>query len=126
MDKNKAQSFSWDDRPVQDMGGGVVRCFAFGEDLMMARIRMPAGVEVPLHAHSHEQMTNVMSGEVEFRLGEGGTDVRLLTAGDAVIIPGNLPHGSLCLKDAEVIELFSPPREDWIAGTDGYLKGDSS
>ena len=119
-----AKTIVWDELPLQDMGGGTSRRFAHGDKLMMARIYMPAGVEVPIHSHQHEQMTNIVAGEVEFRFGEDGADVRLLKAGDAVMIPGNLPHGSLCRKDAEVIELFAPPREDWIDGSDGYLRGD--
>jgi quercetin dioxygenase-like cupin family protein len=126
MAETAAVSMAWGDQPVQDMGGGVSRRFAFGEKLMMARIVMPAGVEVPLHAHSHEQMTNVLSGVVEFRFGSDGADLRLLKAGDAVIIPGGLEHGSSCLEDAEVIELFAPPREDWIEGSDSYLRGGES
>ena len=122
--KTDAKTVVWDEQPLQDMGGGITRRFAYGEKLMMARINMPAGVEVPIHSHRHEQMTNIIAGEVEFRFGADGTDVRLLKAGDAVMIPGGLPHGSLCHQDAEVIELFAPPREDWIDGTDGYLSGD--
>jgi len=119
-----ARHVRWDDIPLEDLGGGTVRRFIHGDKLMMAQIDMPAGVVVPKHSHAHEQLTNLVSGKVEFRFGDDLADVRVVSAGEAVVIPSHVPHQVTGLEDARIIELFAPPREDWIAGTDRYLRGD--
>jgi len=118
-----ARHVRWEDVPLEDLGGGTARRFIHGDKLMMAQIEMPAGVVVPKHHHEHEQLTNLVSGKVEFRFGEDLADVRVVSAGEAVVIPSNLPHQVTGLEDARIIELFAPPREDWIDGTDAYLRG---
>jgi quercetin dioxygenase-like cupin family protein len=74
------------------------------------------------HQHHNEQITNVLEGRLEFRFGADGADVRIVATGESVVIPANLPHEVEVLEDTKVIELFSPPRQDWIEGTDAYLR----
>ncbi|MDP6563258.1 MAG: cupin domain-containing protein [Alphaproteobacteria bacterium] len=115
--------YGWDELEMEQVGPGLDRRFIVGERLMMAQIRLAAGVKVPSHRHEHEQITNVLAGRMEFRFGENGEDKRVVGAGEVVVIPSNLPHQAEVLEAAEVIELFAPPRQDWIDGTDGYLRG---
>ena len=51
---------------------------------------------------------------------EPGEDVR---AGEVVVIPSNVPHGAVALEDTLDVDVFCPPRQDWLAGTDAYLRG---
>ncbi|HJP21145.1 MAG TPA: cupin domain-containing protein [Alphaproteobacteria bacterium] len=117
-----AQHVHWEDREWEQMGPIMKRRFAWGERLMVAQIEMFAGGHVPQHRHDNEQITNVLEGRLEFRFGEDGSDVRIVGTGDSVVIPSNLPHEVTVLEDTKVIELFSPPRQDWIDSTDAYLR----
>ena len=82
-----------------------------GENLMVTHLRFEAGAEGALHAHPHEQLTVVLSGEVEFTLGE---ERRALTAGDAVAVPGNVSHGLFARTRSEVLDIFTPVRADLV------------
>ncbi|MAG95969.1 MAG: cupin domain-containing protein [Alphaproteobacteria bacterium] len=117
-----AQHVHWEDREWEQMGPIMKRRFAWGERLMVAQIEMFAGGHVPQHQHDNEQITNVLEGRLEFRFGEDGSDVRIVGSGDSLVIPSNLPHEVTVLEDTKVIELFSPPRQDWIDSTDAYLR----
>ncbi len=117
-----AQHVHWDDKEWEQLGPIMKRRFVWGESLMVAQIEMFAGGHVPKHQHHNEQITNVLEGRLEFRFGEDGGDLRIVATGDSVVIPANLPHEVKVLEDTKVIELFSPPRQDWIDGTDVYLR----
>jgi quercetin dioxygenase-like cupin family protein len=112
----------WNDLPKEQLGEGMARRFIWGERLMMSQIESKAGNMVPKHHHDNEQLSNVISGRMEFRLGDDGADVRIVGPGEALIIPANVPHQVITLEDTVLIELFSPPRQDWIDGTDDYLR----
>lgn len=118
----EADYVRWDEVEMEDLGGGVMRRFVYGNNMLMAQVKMPAGVVVPKHHHVHEQITNVITGTVEFRFGDDLDQVQVVTGGELVIIPPNLPHQVTGMADAVIIELFSPPREDWIDGSDAYLR----
>ena len=51
----------------------------------------------------------------------GGKEV-ILSAGETLQIPPNVPHSAEALEDAVAVDVFSPPREDWIRGDDAYLR----
>lgn len=108
--------------PMEQVGTGMRRQLVWGQQMMMARISLAAGVSVPQHRHDNEQITYLLAGEMEFRFGEDGADLRHIGAGEILVIPGDMPHAAEVLMDAEVIELFAPPRRDWIDGTDSYLR----
>ena len=80
------------------------------------------GCVVPKHAHHNEQITYILDGALRFRLGadlEQQVDVH---AGEVLVIPGNLPHTAEALEDTLDVDIFDPPREDWLNGTDAYLR----
>jgi quercetin dioxygenase-like cupin family protein len=66
---------------------------------------------VPLHHHVHEQVTMVLSGSVQMKMGGQSIIVR---AGESLAVPSNAPHLAEALEDATVIEVFVPARTDWI------------
>ena len=99
------------------------RQFVVGENVMIARILLKKGCVVPLHSHHNEQVTYVLEGALKFVLKDQEITVR---AGELLCIPPNMPHEAVALEDTVDIDIFTPPREDWIAKTDAYLRGGQS
>lgn len=116
------QKLVLDEVALEQVGQGMQRRLIWGQQMMMARISLAAGVSVPQHRHDNEQITYLLAGEMEFRFGEDGGERHHIGAGEILVIPGGMPHSAEVLADAEVIELFAPPRQDWIDGTDSYLR----
>ena len=110
----------WTDLKLEDLNPLIQRHFVVGEQVMLARILLKKGAEVPLHSHVNEQVTWILSGALEFSIGGKTLIVR---AGEVLCIPPNLPHAAVALEDTEDIDVFTPPRADWINKTDAYLRG---
>jgi quercetin dioxygenase-like cupin family protein len=91
--------------------GGRQRVLGWGGRMMMVRYTFAAGTVLPMHAHPHEQTGLVLCGAGEFTLGDEKRKVR---AGDGWTIPGDVPHGVRFTEDSIVIEVFCPPREDFM------------
>lgn len=105
---NTAQLFTH--HPVTLAPGVTLSGFA-GEHLMVTHLLFEEGAVGASHAHPHEQLTVVLAGTVEFTLGE---EREVLTAGQAVAVPGNVRHGLVALTQATVIDIFTPIREDLL------------
>ena len=102
---------SYDDlNPVEMFPGVVRRTLVSGDNLTLVEVRIAAGSEVPEHTHPHEQAGHVVSGRVNFRIGETEHE---LGPGDSYLIPGDLPHYVRALEAATLIEVFSPVREEF-------------
>ncbi|HEV8632915.1 MAG TPA: cupin domain-containing protein [Chloroflexota bacterium] len=97
--------------PVELPGGVLRRTLVWGERLLFVEFRVPQGAGVPRHNHPHEQVGYVVSGRLEFAVGD---DERVLGPGDAYVIPSDVPHHSRALEDSVVIDVFSPVREDYL------------
>jgi len=119
----KAQRARWDDKPREQLSPGIQRRFLHGEQAMVAQIYLKKGTVVPKHVHVAEQISYIVEGRLRLKLGEDGSDVYDLPAGDVLIIPSNVPHEAIALEDVYDLDVFSPPREDWIKGQDAYLRG---
>lgn len=81
-----------------------------GQQLSVAYVDIAAGSQLPEHHHVHEQITNILEGQLEMTI---GTETRMCTPGTVVIIPSNVPHTARALTDCKVIDVFSPVREDY-------------
>ncbi|MFN8379485.1 MAG: cupin domain-containing protein [Anaerolineae bacterium] len=78
--------------------------------LMLVEFFIERGGEVPTHSHPHDQVGYVIAGRMQFTLdGES----QMVASGDSYAVPGGVPHGALALTDVTLIEVFSPPREDF-------------
>ena len=99
------------------------RQFVVGEKLMVARVLLKRGCVVPLHSHHNEQLTYILEGALKFGL--NGEEV-VVRAGEVLCIPSNVPHQAVALEDTVDLDIFTPPREDWIAKTDAYLRGSAA
>ena len=85
----------------------------------VARLNLLAGAMVPEHFHPNEQITVLLEGKLRFFMQE--TEI-LLIAGEAMVIPPNVPHRVEAVVDSVAIDVFTPPRADWISGDDAYLR----
>lgn len=112
----------WDEVRLDQMREGITRRFVTSDKIMVAQITFPAGAEVPAHRHHNEQVTYMVSGALKFLFGDAQDQEVVLRAGEVVFIPSNLLHSAVALEDTFELDIFSPPREDWIDGSDAYLR----
>jgi len=110
----------WSSVELEDLSPQLKRQFVVGESVMIARILLKKGCVVPLHSHHNEQVTYILEGALKFVLKDREITVR---AGEVLCIPPNLPHEAIAMEDTVDLDIFTPPREDWIAKTDAYLRG---
>lgn len=96
--------------PEKELVPGIYARLVHMKGVSVARVRIEAGAVLPQHAHVHEQVTNMLSGQLEMTVG-GETKVCL--AGDVVIIPSQVPHSAKALTACELIDVFQPVREDY-------------
>lgn len=120
-----ASFLAWEDVPLEIVNAKMQRRIITGELMTVARIYFKDGFLVPMHSHHNEQITQVISGVMRFRFGENGEQELELSAGGVVLIPANLPHEALCIGDVEEMDMWAPRRDDWLDGTDDYLRAHS-
>ena len=95
----------------------------WGDRVMLSHVYLKKGSVVPLHHHDNEQFSYILEGSMRFWLHEEGGEEVYVEAGDVLQIPSNVPHGAIALEDTLSLDVFSPPRQDWIDGTDDYIRG---
>ena len=113
---------SWDSVEEEQVNPSIKRQMIWGEKIMISKLELKDGCIVPQHQHQNEQITQVISGTIRFWLGEDRSEVIDVHPGESLIIPKNLPHKALMIGDVVEVDTFSPPRADWIEGSDNYLK----
>jgi unsaturated pyranuronate lyase len=111
----------WDEMEQEDLGPLIKRRIVTGDRLMIAHIYMKQGYAVPRHSHENEQITYILAGRLEMTIGDAAPVV--VGAGECICIPGGVPHSALALEDLLDVDVFCPPRQDWLDGTDDYLRG---
>jgi quercetin dioxygenase-like cupin family protein len=89
---------------------------------MLAHVYLKKGCIVPKHQHHNEQITYILEGALKFWLGEDQKETVIVSAGEVLHIPGNLPHQAEALEDTLDVDVFSPPRQDWLDHTDDYFR----
>ena len=109
----------WSDVPSEQMNPLVTRQYVVGTNTMLARIGLKKGALVPEHHHAHEQISHVVEGVLLFRVEGREITVR---SGEILCIPPGAPHQVLALADSVALDIFNPPRQDWIDGDDAYLR----
>ncbi|MGH7469857.1 MAG: cupin domain-containing protein [Longimicrobiales bacterium] len=111
----------WNDIPLEQVTDSLARRLITGERVMLAQVHLKQGCIVPKHLHVHEQVTYVLQGTLRLWLGEDDVQQIDVGAGEVLHIPSNLPHRAEALEPCLVLDVFSPPREDWLNGSDTYL-----
>jgi quercetin dioxygenase-like cupin family protein len=119
---DQATHYRWEDLPREELNPLLGRRLITGGDMMIAHVYLKKGCIVPKHAHENEQLTYVLEGSLRFKLGDGGEQIVDVNAGEVLCIPRNLPHEAEALEDTLDVDVFNPPREDWLDGSDAYLR----
>ncbi len=121
----KAQSrvrlLTWEDIPREQVTDALSRRLITGERMMLAQVYLDKGCIVPKHSHENEQLTYILEGSLRFWIGEDGEEEIVVRAGQVLHIPSNVPHMAEALEDTLDVDVFSPPRQDWLDGTDTYF-----
>jgi quercetin dioxygenase-like cupin family protein len=123
MTKTSSVAFyRWDDMPKQRVTDKIDRRVVTSERMMLAHVYLAKGSIVPRHSHENEQLTYILSGALKFWIGEDGAQEEIIVrAGEVLVIPSNVPHKAEALEDTLDVDVFNPPRQDWLDGTDDYF-----
>ncbi len=116
----KSTHHRWADIEPEQLNPLAARQYVVGTNMMLARLTLKNGALVPLHHHRHEQISHVLEGALLFRIEGKEVTVR---AGEILCIPPHAPHEVVAVEDSVALDIFNPPREDWISGDDAYLRG---
>jgi quercetin dioxygenase-like cupin family protein len=109
----------WADIAPEQLNPLLTRQFVSGEKAMLSRILLKQGCLVPEHSHANEQISLILSGALKFIV---SGETHIVRAGEILVIPPHAPHSAEALEDTENLDLFAPPRQDWIDRDDSYLR----
>lgn len=121
MSEPEVQHVRWEDLPRERVKEGLERRIITGQGMMIAHVYLEKGCVVPMHQHENEQLTYILEGALHFRLGGAHPREVVVRAGEVLQIPSNVPHEAVALEDTLDVDVFSPPRSDWLDGTDTYF-----
>lgn len=124
-DVSRATLHSWQEMPREVVTPQISRRIVTGEKVMLTQVYLDRGSVVPRHSHENEQITWIVQGALRFTLGADGEREVVVRAGEVLHIPSNLPHEAEALEDTLDVDVFAPPRSDWLDGTDSYFHSDS-
>ena len=114
--------YRWDDMDIETVTPLLSRRLIVGNRMMLAHIYLKKGSIVPMHSHDNEQLTYVLEGKLRFWIGDEQGDSIDIGPGEVLVIPSNIPHKAEALEDTLDVDVFCPPRQDWIDKTDDYLR----
>ncbi len=118
--KAELKHIAWNTIQIEELNPLIGRQFVVGRDIMVARVLLKKGAIVPKHSHVNEQVTYILEGALRFWI-DG--KVIVVKAGEVLTIPPNMPHKAEAIIDTVDIDVFNPPRADWINKDDSYLRG---
>ncbi len=121
-EERKATLHRWESMPKERLSEKLHRRMITGDRMMITHVYLKKGCVVPRHQHHNEQITYVLEGALRFALGADGAQQVDVCAGEVLHIPSNLPHTAEALEDTLDVDIFDPPRQDWLDGTDQYLR----
>ena len=117
-----ATHYRWDELPREALNPQLGRRLISTERMMIAQVFLDEGCVVPRHEHENEQLTYILEGKLRFWLGDDESQVVDVAAGEVLHIPSHLPHRAEALENTLDVDVFHPPRQDWIDGSDAYLR----
>ena len=119
MSNPELKYLAWKDVEREQLNPHIDREMVVGDKIMLARVLMKKGAHVPMHHHHNEQVTYILEGALKFNV--GGKEIVVRT-GEVLGIPPNMPHEAWAQEDTVDLDVFNPPREDWLNKTDDYLR----
>jgi quercetin dioxygenase-like cupin family protein len=114
--------YRWDDMPREKVSPLLDRRLITGDRMMLAHVYLKRGCVVPRHQHENEQLTYILEGALRFWIGEDEGEEIVVRAGEVLHIPSMVWHKAEALEDTLDVDIFSPPRQDWLEKTDAYLR----
>ena len=113
--------YRWEEMPRETVSPMLDRRLITGDRMMLAHVYLKKGCVVPKHSHENEQITYILEGALRFWIGEDSGEEIVVRAGEVLHIPSNVPHKAEALEDTLDVDIFSPPRQDWLDHTDSYF-----
>jgi quercetin dioxygenase-like cupin family protein len=120
--KKEYSFYRWDSMKKERVSDMLERRLITGDRMMLAHVYLKKGCIVPKHSHENEQLTYILEGALKFRMGDDGADEITVHAGEVLLIPSNMPHQAEALEETLDVDVFSPPRQDWLDKKDDYLR----
>ncbi|HET7205128.1 MAG TPA: cupin domain-containing protein [Terriglobales bacterium] len=118
-EKAELKYVPWNRVELEQLNPLLQRQFIVGRDIMIARVLLKKGCIVPEHSHVNEQVTYILDGALKFWI--DGKEI-VVNAGEVLTIPPNMPHKAEALADTIDLDVFNPPRRDWMEKDDRYLR----
>lgn len=122
MTEQRAIHYRWDELPKETLRPDLGRRLIATERMMLAQVYLEKGCIVPKHSHENEQLTYILEGTLRFWLGEDENEIVDVAAGEVLHIPSLLPHKAEAIETTLDVDVFAPPRQDWLEGSDAYLR----
>jgi quercetin dioxygenase-like cupin family protein len=122
MSERSVSFYRWEDMPKEHLSEVLDRRLITADRVMLAHVYLKKGAIVPRHSHENEQLTYILEGALHFWIGENGEEEVTVRAGEVLVIPSNVYHKAEALEDTLDVDIFSPPRQDWLDKTDDYLR----
>jgi quercetin dioxygenase-like cupin family protein len=118
----QVQHYCWEDMPKERVSDQLQRRLITGERMMLSHVYLDKGCIVPKHSHDNEQLTYILEGALRFWIGEDESEEVIVRAGEVLVIPSNVLHKAEAIEDTLDVDVFCPPRQDWLNKTDDYLR----
>ncbi len=122
MNDASVRHIPWESLPKEELNPQLHRRLITGEKGMLAHVYLDEGAVVPRHSHHNEQFTYILKGALRFWIGDDESQEIDVHTGEVLHIPAHVPHKAEALEDTLDLDIFVPPREDWLSGTDDYLR----
>ncbi len=119
--KTEVTFHRWSEMAKERVTDQISRRLVTGQGMMLAHVYLEKGAVVPKHQHHNEQITYILEGALRFWIGEHGEQTIDVRAGEVLHIPSNVWHKAEALEDTLDVDVFNPPRQDWLDGTDSYF-----
>ena len=117
-----ARLYRWDDLPKEMLKPDLGRRLISTDRMMIAHVYLDEGCVVPMHSHENEQLTYILEGCLKFWIGDDESQELFVRAGEVLHIPSNVFHKAEAIEDTLDVDIFDPPRQDWLNKTDAYLR----
>jgi quercetin dioxygenase-like cupin family protein len=122
MEQARTRLYRWEDMPRERVSDLLERRLITADRMMLAHVYLEKGCIVPQHSHENEQLTYILQGALRFWIGDNGEEEVTVRSGEVLVIPSNVLHKAEALEDTLDVDIFSPPRQDWLDKTDDYLR----
>ena len=122
MPQMTVKKYTWNDMPKEYVTPLLDRRLITCDRMMISHVYLKKGCIVPLHYHENEQITYILEGALRFWIGSETGETLVVSAGEVLTIPSKIPHKAEALEDTLDVDIFCPPRQDWLDKTDDYLR----